>query len=936
MVFVGASAGGWAALFFQGLFFHQAQVCAFSPQAFLDRATREEEGDERWAPYVNHLNKSLVVAKETGDTAISSSSSSSSPLDHPPLLLSIRNHAVWSKKRGGGTEEQDERESSNSSSGTSCDKNGKKNNFVHARNRRSRYSHHYGASEVHYNIHHHLDARHAMHLRRVETVVELVRGGRERRGGVGHDRKRGEEEGEKEGGAEEAAEEEEEHELEEDDDDNALTEDTLPRITCVPHDGPQGDGAHALAKHLRDNGELSLILNDLLLIDDDDEDDYDDEAKKDNDDSSLFTSDHWEDGGDDGGSKSGGDNGDPPIVDYVSFVQESGDEEDEDGEFLVPRFDLDQLYSALGCPSLLGCNPSQQQRKKCQQKVQGQPPHHEVILAARHAMTRTGFFFLRPSSRRSTNPQLTPSSSSSSSSCSSCSCRRHDLLQTLPKVAAAAASAPAAATYVGSASASEEQAAGLASTVDTTSTSNATTAATPTAVPAPAASFEVIARAYQACEDMADAPNEFKMGNQGIDMAVQQDDGGECGRGARERERGGRERAAGGVWSSEHAKEQGLLGGWRRGDNDLLRCDSFRCAVEVPSPCCEQQTPQAEGDDDDIDPPPPPAAAAAAPTADVSPAPAPVPLAAPAAPPSAAAAPGSKRHLWPSDQNLPNFTNSIHGYAQALTDHVTPTLLAMFEHALCLPRDYLLARCSTGNTLSYLTTRTYPVPSAPSSLRPPAVPLPTSSSSSSLHAPSSSPAATPTPTPLAPVTGAAAEAAEAAPAAGHMRMHTDSEFLTILHFNEPGLEVFDTRRRPMAPPLWRRLPSSPNVGGCFVVIFDDAFEVLTNGAVPATLHRVRCEEQQEQKQEQQPQREDGQQQQQQQQQQQLLATITASASIEGASVRRKRRTSLVMFVGLDELVEPPEAFAEKQNRRRSSKQLKEWWVRAEAVSGALI
>jgi len=45
LLFIGASAGGFAALFFQACYFPSADVAAFSPQAFLDAPTREEEGD---------------------------------------------------------------------------------------------------------------------------------------------------------------------------------------------------------------------------------------------------------------------------------------------------------------------------------------------------------------------------------------------------------------------------------------------------------------------------------------------------------------------------------------------------------------------------------------------------------------------------------------------------------------------------------------------------------------------------------------------------------------------------------------------------------------------------------------------------------------------------------------------------------------------------
>jgi hypothetical protein len=45
LVFLGASAGGWGALFFQKHFFPWAHCSVFSPQAFLDSSTRSNECD---------------------------------------------------------------------------------------------------------------------------------------------------------------------------------------------------------------------------------------------------------------------------------------------------------------------------------------------------------------------------------------------------------------------------------------------------------------------------------------------------------------------------------------------------------------------------------------------------------------------------------------------------------------------------------------------------------------------------------------------------------------------------------------------------------------------------------------------------------------------------------------------------------------------------
>ena len=59
LAFLGNSAGGFGALFFKTHSFPSAAVLAISPQAFLDSETRASEGDDRWAPYINVLNKTL-------------------------------------------------------------------------------------------------------------------------------------------------------------------------------------------------------------------------------------------------------------------------------------------------------------------------------------------------------------------------------------------------------------------------------------------------------------------------------------------------------------------------------------------------------------------------------------------------------------------------------------------------------------------------------------------------------------------------------------------------------------------------------------------------------------------------------------------------------------------------------------------------------------
>jgi len=121
---------------------------------------------------------------------------------------------------------------------------------------------------------------------------------------------------------------------------------------------------------------------------------------------------------------------------------------------------------------------------------------------------------------------------------------------------------------------------------------------------------------------------------------------------------------------------------------------------------------------------------------------------------------------------------------------------------------------------------------------------------------------------------------------------TDTEMITLLHFDSPGLEVLINRGREHGEsPCWLQLPAAQELGGSWAVIFGDALAILTNGAIPATVHRVR------------------------------------------RLPLPKPRTSLVMFIASDHAVPPPAAFGPPG---RSAKSLNDWWERAVAVSGAVL
>ena len=62
--------------------------------------------------------------------------------------------------------------------------------------------------------------------------------------------------------------------------------------------------------------------------------------------------------------------------------------------------------------------------------------------------------------------------------------------------------------------------------------------------------------------------------------------------------------------------------------------------------------------------------------------------------------------MWPSNAELPGFREAVHGYAEACSSSAAPAVMALVEESLALPRGF--CPLSTGNALSYLTTRVYP------------------------------------------------------------------------------------------------------------------------------------------------------------------------------------------------------------------------------------
>ena len=121
-----------------------------------------------------------------------------------------------------------------------------------------------------------------------------------------------------------------------------------------------------------------------------------------------------------------------------------------------------------------------------------------------------------------------------------------------------------------------------------------------------------------------------------------------------------------------------------------------------------------------------------------------------------------------------------------------------------------------------------------------------------------------------------------------MQAHTDSEFITIMHQDEDGLEILVGGDGSSGGGTWVAVPQSLT-SECFVVIFDDALSLLTNGQIDATVHRVRR--------------------------------------------AAKERLSLISFLALDGLLTPPECYGP---RTQTDKQLERWYDGAVAVSGALL
>lgn len=297
---------------------------------------------------------------------------------------------------------------------------------------------------------------------------------------------------------------------------------------------------------------------------------------------------------------------------------------------------------------------------------------------------------------------------------------------------------------------------------------------------------------------------------------------------------------------SAAARAVGLRGGWRRGETNLTACDSFRCGFGDDSD--EDNDINNENDEDQK-------GEKSRGDSNHS-----------SCSTHATQSPENRvRYLWPQKLKvddkkevnlLPRFRDDLLAYAAALSKDLVPLLCDLIGEALCLPKNWLRERCHPcTNRYSYLTLRHY------------------------------------------------RRQREAAPGDDFcegerfgMRMHTDTEFITVLHVDSSGLEILDRHDHS----CWHEIP--PRTGseqdqiphGSFIVIFGDAFEILTNEKIRATYHRVR------------------------------LPSAHAP----------KPRTSLVMFIALDGgYVEPPEAFGA---RNRSSKQLAGWWEQARKVSGAFL
>jgi hypothetical protein len=664
LVFLGASAGGWGALLLQARFFPEAYVAAFSAQAFLDTDTRLDEEDDRWAPYVNHLNKVVAIkASSGGSSGVAGNGEVEAAGALLNLLQSPRLARVPPSSR-----------------------------------------HQPPRLEAHYNVHHYLDARHAAHLRRLAFSPTRRSSPTPPQSSNVGDKEDGEDE----------------------DDEEAVL-----RVRCVPHDGPAGDEAHALAKHLRDRGVLDHILDAFLL-----------ESHRD--DSNT-------------GGKSGGssliavDATAPLFAPFAAAAPTAGafagavagaatchsdsdsDQAEESERIAVyekAALDLEAAdvarVSALLLQSYMETRPTNHQAYAAwkndvmeeltgtrnmlineawqQNSVLWQCLKEEPVVAAAPCAEATPLFdYLEvgglPVPRFDLDllrTVLTGRPSRSPSTSRSMSSNRHstqgqgigegtgnaqsdDALCLRPALPSAAlAAARYALTEVGffllRPSTSKSDIVHLRNDQHRN-----------TRPGFPRATAQRVAECYAQCAAMAAAPLAQKQGS----------------------------------WSLEAALKQGLLGGWRRGETALIHCDSFRCAVEDLSIAAKHCSGNSGRCDNDLpatgpaltDPKKGSAAAAAAAAASAAPV---EPTVAPsAADVMAAAAAGcggclSKRHLWPEEDALPGFKAALHGYAQALSEDAAPAVMGLLEEALCLPRAYLSSQCSPGNALSYLTTRVYP------------------------------------------------------------------------------------------------------------------------------------------------------------------------------------------------------------------------------------
>ena len=265
LVFVGNSAGAYAALFFHKHHFPQAHVLAISPQAFLSARLRKFHEDRRWKPYVDFLNADFLKgeAESSGDSSYASFEFADPEL--VALLLEVPVGRSAELKAGEVLEKVGQPQKAEAKASANRHRAHRLVQY-----RLGAHSTERPRVEVHYNVHHRLDAVHAAAYRRwgwrdgAEEPAHAAAGSSAPQPTTC-------------GIADEAA---------------FLSEGGIGgRCRVVPHDGPSafkfldltrkadatldgliheapyanGAGAHALAIRLRDSGQLAELLRSFVM-----------------------------------------------------------------------------------------------------------------------------------------------------------------------------------------------------------------------------------------------------------------------------------------------------------------------------------------------------------------------------------------------------------------------------------------------------------------------------------------------------------------------------------------------------------------------------------------------------------------------------------------------------------------------------------------------